>query len=321
MSTTAVIAQLRALEHLTRSEIALARTRTTQARTDSVRTELEGNARKAESRSEAIGAALRDLDAVPDVVAPIVGWAITLAKSTGEQAQPIDEALLGDLALEHQMADRARYLLALTRSGPTSVHRLAERLVRAHTETIAWLETVLAEEAVGGPTSLRPTPLQAVAAGVTMVARLPVRLTVGGVNRAAHEVARAGRGVQDRLGRTGDRLGRVASESRDVVSTGVTTGFDAAAKRAEAVSRSGTASDTAHAVRRETGSLSAAELPVRNYDGLSVADASIAVRKLTEPADLRAVEAYEQRHKNRTGVLTSVHERAEVLAKAAAGLR
>ncbi|GAA4559068.1 ferritin-like domain-containing protein [Pseudonocardia xishanensis] len=323
-TTTAAVAQLRALEHLTRSEIALARTRTAQARTATVRAELEGNARKAETRSEAIAQALRDLDAVPDVVAPVVGWAITLAKSKAEQAQPIDEALLGDLALEHQMADRARYLLALTRSGPTSVHRLAERLVAAHTETIEWLETVLAEEAVGGPTALKPTPLQTVAAGVTKAAQLPVKLTVDGVNRVAHEVSRAGRGVQQRVGRTGDRLGRVASESRDVVATGVTSGFDAATRRAEAVSRSEGATDTATAtrtVRRETGSLSSTELPVRDYDGLSVADATTAVRRLTEPSDLRAVEAYEQRHRNRAGVLNAVRERAEVVAKDAAQLR
>jgi len=324
MSTTPIVTQLRALEHLTRSEIALARTRTTQARTEAVHRELEGNARKAEARSEDIAKALRDLDAVPDVVAPVVGWAITLAKSTAEQAQPIDEALLGDLALEHQMADRARYLLALTHSGPTSVHRLAERLVAAHTETIDWLQTVLAEEAVGGPTALKPTPLQTVAAGVTKAAQLPVKLTVDGVNRVAHEVARAGRGVSERVGRTGDRLGRVASGGRDVLSTGVTTGFDAAARRAEAVSRDEGAGDTAavaHAVRRETGSLDASELPVRNYDGLSVHDATAAVRKLDEPADLRAVEAYEQRHKNRAGVLSALRERSATLAEDAAGIR
>ncbi|WP_181783099.1 ferritin-like domain-containing protein [Pseudonocardia pini] len=321
MTSTAVVTQLRALEHLTRSEIALARTRVAQARTDRVRRDLEDNARKAESRSEAIAQALRDLDAVPDVVAPVVGWAVSLAKSAAEQAQPIDEALLGDLAIEHQLADRARYLLALTANGPAGVHRLAERLVAAHTETIEWLQTVVAEEAVDGVTSLKPTPLQAVAAGVTKAVQLPVRLTVGSVNRAAHEVARAGHGVQERLSRTGDRFGRVAFESRDVLGTGLTSGFDAATRRAEAVAKDEDAAGTAgaaHAVRRETGSLKANELPIRDYDGLSVRDVTDAVGTLEDPKDVRAIEAYEERNRNRNGVLRAVRERAEVLAKDAA---
>ena len=322
-TSTAIRTQLRALEHLTRSEIALARTRVAQARTSAVRAELEENARKAEERSELIARALRDVGTVPDVLAPVVGWAVSLAKAAAEQAQPIDEALLGDLALEHQLADRSRYLLALSRNGPASVHQLAERLLAAHTETIEWLQTVLAETAVDGPAKLGPTPFQAVAAGVTRAAQLPVRLTVDGVNRAAHQVSQVGRGVQQQLGRTGDRFGRFASDTGDVVGTGVAAGVDAASRRAESVARAEGAArpaGAARAVRRETGSLDEAELPIRGYDDLAVPEVVSAVDDLREPTDLRAVLAYEERHKNRRGVLTAVGERIEAVAKDAADL-
>lgn len=58
----------------------------------------------------------------------------------------------------------------------SSVQALAERLEAAHTETIEWINTVLAEEATGGPAALRATPLQRAAAGVTRALGLPVRL-------------------------------------------------------------------------------------------------------------------------------------------------
>lgn len=297
---TAVVAQLRALEHLTRTEIALARTRTAQARTAAVREELLDNAAKAEDRSAAIADALRELGTVPDVVAPAVGWLGTLVKGAVEQTQPIDEALLGDLALEHQLADRARYLKALTRSGP--VHDLADRLVAAHTETIEWLQGVLAQEAGGGPTALAPTPLQAVAAGVGKAAQLPVRLTVEGVNKAADR-------VQAGLG----RIAGTASTAGQVLAGGL----ESAARRAEETDDG----DLAHAVRRETGGLAAAELPIPTIDQLSVADASVAVARLRDPADVRAVQRYEERHKNRRGVLNALREQAETVARNAGNPR
>ncbi len=40
---------------------------------------------------------------------PALGRLSGLAKTTLERAEPLEEALLGDLALEHQLLDRARY--------------------------------------------------------------------------------------------------------------------------------------------------------------------------------------------------------------------
>ncbi|HEV7469508.1 MAG TPA: ferritin-like domain-containing protein [Pseudonocardia sp.] len=318
-NTAAVIAQLRTLEQLTRTEIRIARIRVAQARTDAVRRELEENGDNAERRAERLAAALRDLDAVPDVVAPVVGRATALVKSTVEQAQPLDEALLGDLALEHRLLDRARYLLALTdRGGPASVHRLAEQLVTAHTATVDWLTTVLAEEALGGPAALRATPPQAVTAGVTRAVQLPTRLTVG-VNRAAQEVSRARDDARRRVEEVAGRVGRLAADTRDVV----TTGIDAALERAEGVARRDAGRDAARAVHtalRDLGALSADELPVRRYDELSVQDAVAAVKKPDSPDDLQAVLRYEEQHKNRSGVVSAARTRIAALAKDAVGV-
>lgn len=331
MANAAVISQLRTLEQLTRTEVQIARTRVAQARTDAVRRELRQNGDNAERRAERIAAALRDLGEVPDVVGPAVGLAAYLVKSTVEQAQPLDEALLGDLALEHQLLDRARYLVALTaQTGPAAVHGLAEQLVTAHTATVDWLTTVLAEEALGGPAALRPTPLQAVAGGVTRAVQLPTRLAVGGVNRAAHEVAKAGEEVRTRFGRIGDKVGRVATGTRDTVErvasdTGDVVGTAVAAglERAEDVAQADggpRAGSAVHSVRRDAGALRADELPIRDYDAKGGQDAVAAIRKLRTADGVQAVIRYEERHKNRSSVVSAAQTHFASLAKETVGV-
>lgn len=311
VTAPAVVTQLRTLEQLTRTEIQIARTRVAQARTDAVRRELRQNGDNAEKRAERIATALRELGEVPDVVAPAVDTAVYLVKSTVEQAQPLDEALLGDLALEHQLLDRARYLVALTATdGPAAVHRLAEQLVTAHTATVDWLTTVLAETALGGPAALRPTPLQTVAAGVTRAIQLPTRATIVGLNRAAHGLTTAGEQVRDRIGRFGDKAGRVATDTRDVVGTGL----DAALDRAEEVGDDTTAS-TVHSVRRNAGALREDELPIRDYDSKALRDAVEAIRTLRTGTGVQAVIRYEETHKNRAGVVSAAQTHFASLAK------
>jgi len=308
----AIVAQLRTLEQLTRTENQVARLRTVQARTDETRRELEQNAEQAERRLARIQDALRELGAIPDVVGTVVGRAVALLKSQIEQAQRFDEALLGDLALERQLQDRARYLQALTANGPDHVHQLAGELVEAHTETVEWLTTVLAEEAVGGPASLRATPLQVVRDGVTQVIRMPARITADGVNRAGHGVAQARDRVREFVG----GMDRAARDTRDVLETGL----DAALDRAEEVARRDGATETADAVqtiRRERGTLRTDELPIANFDELSVPDAVEAVRGLESPEDLTAVQRYEEKHKNRSGVLTVIRSRHAEVAEMA----
>jgi septal ring factor EnvC (AmiA/AmiB activator) len=113
VATDTIIAQLRAIEQLTRTEAQTARIRVLQARTDDVRAELRENAANADRRVARIVAQLRALDAAPDVITPAITRVLGLVKSTLEQAQPVEEALLTDLTLEHQLLDRARFVRVL----------------------------------------------------------------------------------------------------------------------------------------------------------------------------------------------------------------
>ena len=285
-----------------------------------MRRELRHNDDNAVQRADRIAGALRDLDAVPDVVGPVLGRVLVLAKSSLEQAQPLSEALLGDLSLEHQLLDRARYLVALTdREGPASVHRLAEQLVTAHGATVEWLSTVLAENALGGPTALRPTPLQMLAGGATQVLRLPGRVVARGTNETAHRAARAAQATVDRVVEFARRVERLGGDTREVVSTGV----DSALARAEVLTRrdgSPEAVEAVHRARRELGALAEGELPVRGYDRLSVQDAVTAAKKLDAPEEVQAIIRYEEKHKNRSGVVSAAHTRHADIAKTAIGV-
>src|ERR1700712_384401 len=184
-SNAALIRQLRAMLALTQTEAQIARTRVAQARTEAVRRELTQNADNAERRSRQISDELRAVGGVPDVVTPVVGRVTAMFKSTVEQAVAFDEALLSDLALEQQLQGRARYLKTLAQAaGRTSTKNLAERLEAAHTATVEWISTVLAEEALGGPAALRATPLQRVAGGATLVVNVPTRFARDQLNKA-----------------------------------------------------------------------------------------------------------------------------------------
>jgi len=208
--TATLITQLRVLAQLTRAEAHVARSRVAQASTDDVRDDLRRNAADADARAARIGDLLRDLGALPDPVTPLVGRVASLVRDAMEQAQPLDEALLGDLALEHQLRDRARYVAELAGAADQpAVHKLAVDLEAAHTETVEWLTGVLADLA-GGQAALQASPLQRLAAQVTRAANTPARTTLGGaaatvsvtVERAVGTVA--GAQVADIAGEAAD---------------------------------------------------------------------------------------------------------------------
>src|SRR6476646_3639048 len=183
--TSTVLAQLRTVLDLTTTEIQVAETRLAQARTEAVQRELSQNAANGRARAQSIEAAIRNLGGYPDVIGPFIGRAAAAVKAPTEQAQPFDEALLGDLALEHQLLDRARYIKALAVAvGAKDIQNLASRLIDAHSATVEWLTTVLAEDALGGPAALRRTPLQAAAGAAVKLANLPLYWTTRGFDRA-----------------------------------------------------------------------------------------------------------------------------------------
>lgn len=307
--------QLEALERLTRTEVRIARIRTAQARTDAVRRELQQNAANGERRATRIAAQLRALDAVPDVLSPVVSGVLALVTSTLEQAQPLEEALLNDLTLEHQLLDRARYLRVLAEQARRDdVGRLADDLVTAHSATVEWLTTVLAEDALGGPAALRPTPLQRVAGGVSRAVGLPARVAVRGVNRAVATVLRTGESARDAVGDAAGTVVRLGADTREVA----TAGRDAALRRAESVARREGADgveDVVHGTRRDLGVVDAAELPVPNYENLSATDAIAATRQLDRAEDVSTIVAFEEAHKARSSVVSAAQAHVASIAR------
>ncbi|BBY74706.1 hypothetical protein MPRF_16050 [Mycolicibacterium parafortuitum] len=315
-TTATLIAQLRTVLDLTHTEIQVAETRVAQARTDAVRRELTENAENARIRAEAIEKAIRELGGFPDVIGPFLGRAAAAVKALTEQAEPFDEALLGDLALEGQLLDRSRYVKALAVSaGHKDVEDLASRLITAHTATVEWLTTVLAEDALGGPAALRRTPVQAAAGLAVKLANLPFTWSTRGAERIA-EAVRSVRptvaGLVDRGARTGDIAGKALSGARD--------GALEAAERVTREQGAEDAADAIHAARGASGLLDAGELPIADYDELTVTDAANAVKELTEPSDIRVIIAYEEAHKNRQRVISAAQARVAAIAQEVVGI-
>lgn len=314
--TSRLLAQLRTLLDLTSTEIQVAETRVAQARTEAVRRELSQNAAHGRERAEAIERAIRDLGGYPDVIGPFLGRAAAAVKALTEQAQPFDEALLGDLALEDQLLDRARYAKALAVAADRKdIQELADRLITAHAATVDWLTTVLAEDALGGPAALRRTPLQAAAGTAVKLFNLPAAWSARGLDRAVDAVRATGPAVNDLIKRGGN-----ASE---IAAKALSASQNAALKAAERVTRSEGANrvaDSLHSGRTAVGVLDAHELPIRNYDDLNVNDAVAAIKELTAANDVRAIVAYEEAHKNRQRIVSAAQTRVAAIAQDVVGI-
>lgn len=314
--TTRLLAQLRTLLDLTNTEIQIAETRVIQARTEAVRRELSQNADNGRERAEAIQASIRDLGGYPDVIGPFLGRAAAAVKALTEQAEPFDEALLGDLALEDQLLDRARYTKALAIAAKNKdVENLADRLITAHIATVEWLTTVLAEDALGGPAALRRTPVQMAAGTAVKLVNLPVTWSARGIDRAVESLRTAGPAFRELVERGGN-----ASE---IAAKALSASQNAALRAAERVTRSegaDNAADALHEGRESVGVLDASELPIKNYDELNISDAVAAIKDLTAPRDVRVMIAYEEAHKDRQRIVSAAQTRVAAIAKEAVGI-
>jgi hypothetical protein len=317
---TKIINQLRALVLLTQTEEQVARTRISQARTEAVRRELTQNADNAAKRSLEITEQLRAVGGVPDVVTPAIGRLTAVLKATFEQAAPLEEALLTDLQLEHQLLDRATYVKVLAdQAGETKVRQLAEKLITAHEATVEWLTVVLAEEAMGGPAALVATPVQKVAGGVARTLNAPVRFWANTVNNTVDTVKQAGEQTSERFTAVTER----ASALTEAVRETLTAGRGASLKRAEQVAdREGNKdiAKAARSAREDLGAVSADELPIKKFDQLTVADAIKAIKGLKTPEDIRVVIHYEEAHKSRSNVVSAAQTQLADLAKEAVGV-
>ncbi|MFV8317184.1 ferritin-like domain-containing protein [Mycobacterium sp. 23] len=314
--TTRLLAQLRTLLDLTNTEIQIAETRVIQARTEAVRRELSQNAEHGRERAEAIQARIRDLGGYPDVIGPFLGRAAAAVKALTEQAEPFDEALLGDLALEDQLLDRARYTKALAIAAKNKdVENLADRLITAHTATVEWLTTVLAEDALGGPAALRRTPVQVAAGTAVKLVNLPVTWSARGIDRAVESLRTAGPAFRELVERGGN-AGEIAAKA-------LSASQNAALRAAERVTRNegaDGAADALHEGRETVGVLDASELPIANYDELNISDAVAAIKDLTTPRDVRVIIAYEEAHKDRQRIVSAAQTRVAAIAKEAVGI-
>ena len=315
ITTNELITELNALIRMTEAEAAIARSRTVQARDDAVRRELEANAREAGRRRDRLVEAVRELGGAPDLLGAAIGRFGAFARTqTLDQAVPVQQALMADLALEHQLRDRARFARVIAEHlDETGIVRLLERIEDAHAETVEWIEQRLAEVAMGGPSAIRPTPMQ-VAAGVGQrVATLPSRVVASGVNRAVAVAS----GLQEAVG---ERIGR-GRDLAEAAESAATAGRDAFLRTSEEQAVEEGAKRTAaalHRLRAEAGALSEDELPISGYDGMSVAQVKQRLGRLRDAREVRAVLAYEEANANRKGVITAAEHRLEELAADAA---
>jgi len=178
---------------------------------------------------------------------------------------------------------------------------------------------VLAEEAMGGPAALVATPVQKVAGGVARAVNAPVRFWANTVNNAVDTVKQAGEETSERFTAVTERATALTEAVRETL----TAGRSASLRKAEQIAvRDGnrTAAKTAKAAREELGDVSADELPIKNYDGLTVAEAVKAVKGLKTPEDIHVVIHYEEAHKNRASVVSATQTQLAALAKDAVGV-
>jgi hypothetical protein len=180
---------------------------------------------------------------------------------------------------------------------------------------VDWLTTVLAEDALGGPAALRHTRLQAGAGTLVKLVNLPVSWSARGLDR-----------VLDTVRATPPALGELLAQSKhagDVAVKTLSASRDAALATAEQVARdegADTAAGALRSVRTATGTPEPSELPIGDYDDLTVADIAAAIKELTDPADIRALLVYEQANKARRGVVAAVQSRLTAIAHDLAGL-
>ena len=331
-----LLSQLNTLLRLTHTEEMITEVRRTQAMTDVVERELARNALMCRERAALLRELIPALDGVYDVVGAAVGRLSAAAKTQLEQGTTLPEALFTDLTLEHQLLDRARYVKRLGEAvqEPRVVEVMA-RLEMAHTATVVWLESILAEVGAGQPAKLRPTTAQAAVATGRRIAFFGARRAAHAVNRSvaafgqvqhrfghtagdvSHRVRQQAGDVQHRVTRRADgavdtlqRLGRDTTEV-------LTAGRDGALNRAEKVAREDGNDRTAqvvHETRESLGALRVDELPIRDYDTLSAGMAASRIERLDSVHAVTVVLAYERANKRRAGVTRAAEARISELS-------
>ena len=158
--------------------------------------------------------------------------------------QTLQGALLGDLALEHQLRERTRYARTLAESlGYYQLIPVFERLDVAHSATIEWLEARLTEVGRTGTSAIEATPIQALVGATRKVALLPFGVFAATVNRGTSLLRRGASTATDTVT---SAAGAAAETAREGVQTAARSAGEAAETAVDTVTR--TASDAAGAV-------------------------------------------------------------------------
>jgi hypothetical protein len=146
-----------------------------------------------------------------------------------------------------------------------------------------------------------------------------VRFVANTVNNAVDTMKHAGEETSDRFSAV---TGKAAALT-DAVRETLTAGRSASLRRAEQIAkREGNedAAEAAKSARVELGDVSADELPIKNFDQLTVGDAIKAIKGLKTPEDIRVVINYEEAHKDRANVASAAQTQLAALAKEAVGV-
>jgi bacterioferritin (cytochrome b1) len=313
-SKSLLVTQLNSLLRLTHTETLIAQTRRAQAASDVIERELAANADKGKERAQLLTDAIKDLGSLPDVVGVAVGRVSAAVKASTEQGQDLTDALLGDLALEHDLLDRTRLARMIAEQlKETKTLKVLDRLEDAHTATIDWLMTRLAEVAVGGPTALRTTTMQSLAGVSRRATQFPVQQAATTLNRSADIVGRVQQRTVEAVTTNVERARELAAAAGDIW----TAGRDATLKRTEQVAEQRGARATARNVnstRRGLGAVDASELPIRGYDALNAGTAIARIGRLSDADDVRTILAYETANKHRKGVSAAARDQLEQVA-------
>ena len=271
-----LLSELQDLLRLTAFEQTIATIRRSQAASTPVAEELAANAEKSGERRQLLADAVRQAGGVPDVVGAALGKAGAFVQTQLNQVQTLQGALLGDLALEHELRERARYARTLAESlGYEQVLPVLDRLETAHTATIEWLETRLTEVGRTGTSALQATPLQAAVGVARRTLGAPLGLLSAGVNRASSLL--------------GSKTGEAVDAAQTAIESTVEEVLDV------------TDVDEQHQ-------------PFAAFDRLSGDSVMRHVADSDDVEHLREILAFEQAHKARKGVLQAVEERLQELS-------
>ena len=277
-----LLSELQDLLRLTAFEQTIATIRRSQAASTPIAEELAANAEKSGERRQLLADAVRQAGGVPDVVGAAFGKAGAFVQTQLNQVQTLQGALLGDLALEHELRERARYARTLAETlGYAQVLPVLDRLDTAHTATIEWLETRLSEVGRTGTSALKATPIQAAVSVARRTVGAPLGILAAGVNRASTLVGRKAESAVESAG----------------------SAVDTAVSKVEA---------TAEQVTEDVLDLTGVDEQHEPFPAYSRLSGDSVMRHVADSDDvehLREILAFEQAHKARKGVLQALETR------------